>query len=140
MKPYVLAFCGTLAAFPALAADYSVIDPGDVYYINRFGKHNSTVQVVRKLESPRVKVQDLNTGATSVEDASDLLSETELRQAETKNKALGWGRSGCGFCEPQAAASKAAALGDSPVGRRRTKGATGSPGASRTILPSCLPT
>ena len=99
MKPHLLAFCGTLAAFPALAADFNAIDPGDVYYINRFGKNNATVVVERKLDAPMVKVRDVNTYATSVENADRLLSETELKQEETRNKAAGWGAVGLGlFC------------------------------------------
>lgn len=86
-----------LAAPAAIAIDHSLIDPGDVYYINRFGKNNSTVMVVRLLDYPMVKVRDVDTGSTSVESAGDLLSETELRREETKNKAAGWGALGLGI-------------------------------------------
>lgn len=85
-----------LATPAALAIDHSLIDPGDVYYINRFGKNNSAVMVVRVLDYPMVKVRDVDTGSTSVEEASNLLSETELRKEEGKNKMLGWGAVGLG--------------------------------------------
>jgi hypothetical protein len=99
MKAYLLVLCGALAAFPASAADYDTIDVGDVYRINRFGKNNSTVVVVRKLGAPVVKVQDAETGTTSVEDAANLLSETELKRNENRNKVIGWGAAGIGlFC------------------------------------------
>lgn len=94
----VLTIVLLLVAVPAMAAEFGYIDEGDIYQINRFGKNNSTVMVVRKLDAPRVKVQDLNTGITSVEDASALLSEAELRRKENSNKAAVVGGVGLGLC------------------------------------------
>lgn len=76
---------------PCLAANYEYIDVGDAYYINRFGNNNDYVIVERKLGDGRVKVRDIETGSTSIVNASKLLSESELNSEETANKAIGWG-------------------------------------------------
>lgn len=86
-------------AVPAFAADHSTIDVGDVYYINRFGKNNETVIVVRILDYPRVKVRNVDTAATLIVDSSDLLTNHELKTEERNNKLLGWGAAGtAAFC------------------------------------------
>ena len=69
----------------AYTADYGYIDPGDYYYINRWGDDNERVVVVRKLGNNRVKVRDLNTGATQVIEASKLLTKSELDSEELAN-------------------------------------------------------
>ncbi len=67
------------------AADYDYIDPGDYYYINRFGDDNPYVVVVRKMGNQKVKVRDVNTGDTMVVDASALLTKSQLESQEWQN-------------------------------------------------------
>lgn len=83
-----------LASTQAGAAEYSTIDVGDVYYINRFGNNNETVIVVRMLDYPRVKVRNVDTAATVIVDASKLLTDQELKTEERTNKLIGWGAAG----------------------------------------------
>jgi hypothetical protein len=68
-----------------LAANYDYVDPGDFYYINKFGDDNDYVVVVRKMGNGRVKVRDLNDGSTQVVDASKLLTKSQLDSEETTN-------------------------------------------------------
>ena len=68
-----------------VAAVYSYIDPGDVYFINDFGGDNRRVQVVRKLGSGSVKVRNLATGESFNVQASSLLTEAELNAEEMGN-------------------------------------------------------
>lgn len=93
IRSFVAALC-VFAAAPAVAADYSTVDVGDVYYINRFGNNNETVIVVRMLDYPRVKVRNVDTAATVVVDASKLLTDQELKTEERNNKLIGWGAAG----------------------------------------------
>ena len=93
IRSFAAALC-VLAAAPAVAADHNTIDVGDVYYINRFGKNNETVIVVRMLDYPRVKVRNVDTAATEIVDAAKLLTDQELTNDERKNKLLGWGAAG----------------------------------------------
>lgn len=72
-----------------LSADFNYIDPGDYYYINRFGSNNDKVVVVRKLEYPDVKVRDVDTGESKVVSASKLLTKSELNNEEMANGVLG---------------------------------------------------
>jgi hypothetical protein len=92
-RNFAAALC-VLTAAPAVAADYSTVDVGDVYYINRFGNNNETVIVVRMLDYPRVKVRNVDTAATVIVDSSDLLTNHELKTEERNNKLLGWGAAG----------------------------------------------
>lgn len=72
-----------------MSASYEYIDIGDYYYINNFGDDNDYVVVVRKLKSDKVKVRNIDTGATQVVLASELLTKSQLDTEENVNMAIG---------------------------------------------------
>ena len=73
----------------ATAANYNLLDPGDVFYINDFGSNNRRVVVVRKLGAGSVKVRNLHSGESTIVNAGKLLTKAELDAQETGNAIIG---------------------------------------------------
>lgn len=81
----LLTYISIFISSVSFAASYDYIDPGDFYYINHFGDDNEYVVVVRKMGGGEVKVRNINSGATAVVYASELLTKSELESEETTN-------------------------------------------------------
>jgi len=71
-----------------LAANYSYLDPGDMFYVNDFGD-NRHVVVVRKMGNGNVKVRNTTTGESFVIQATKLLTQAELEAEELGNAVVG---------------------------------------------------
>ena len=87
----------TLSISSVMSADYEYIDRGDYYYIYNFGENDDYVVVVRKLKDSKVKVRNIDTGATQVVYASQLLTKSEVNTRANMNVAVGAGVMLCLF-------------------------------------------